>query len=130
MHPIAITCAAILSLLLFGLGLAVSGTRAKCKIPTGCPDDPAHILYRVMRAHGNTFEYVPAFLVLFLYLGSQQPAAWMLGFMVLATLARLVIVAAFLTCESMAQVTLPRFLGAFCTYLSGFTLSVALFFTG
>ena len=125
MHPTAIACTAILSLLLFGLGFAVSGTRAKSNMPTGCPDDPAHILYRMIRAHGNTVEYAPMFAVLFLYLGSHQPAAWVLWFIALATVSRIAIVVGFLTCETMAKVTRVRFLGAFGTYLSGVALSIA-----
>ena len=52
----AIICTVLLGLLLFALGLAVSLTRGSTKINYAYPDDPAHILHRLSRAHGNVAE--------------------------------------------------------------------------
>jgi uncharacterized membrane protein YecN with MAPEG domain len=42
----------------------------------------------MVRAHGNTAEYAPMLAVLFLFLGSRDPAARVLWTIAIATLSR------------------------------------------
>jgi hypothetical protein len=85
---LAIICAALLGVLLFGLGFATSLTRGRTQIVIGAPDDPTHALHKMVRAHGNTAEYAPMLAVLFLFLGSRDPAARVLWTIAIATLSR------------------------------------------
>jgi len=130
MHPVALICTAVLGLLLFALGLAVSLMRGKHKVIIGHPDDPTHILHKVVRAHGNTAEYAPFLAVLFLYLGSHQPVTWVVWMIFLATVARVAIVAGMLMCKTLARPHPIRFIGALGTYVAGIALTVALLTAG
>ena len=122
MHPIAIACTAILGILLFGLGLLVSLLRGKYNVLIGHPSDPTHLLHKVTRAHGNTAEYAPFLAVLFLYLGAQQPGAWVLGLVGVATAARVLLVVGMLVCKTLERPHPIRFLGALGTYVAGLAL--------
>jgi uncharacterized membrane protein YecN with MAPEG domain len=109
------------------LGLAVSLLRGKFDILIGHPDDPKHMMHRIVRAHGNTAEYAPFLAVLFLYLGAHQPAAWVVWVIGLTTLARVLIVIGLLTSGTLARVHPVRFIGAIGTYVGGMVLIAALF---
>jgi len=124
-HPVAITCIATLGLLLFGLGLGVSALRGKYNIGVGHPTDPTHLLYRTVRAHGNTAEYAPFMAVLFLYLGGHSHAPWVYWVMAAATLSRVLFVAGLLTYPTLARPSPLRFVGSAGTYASGIALSIA-----
>ncbi len=126
MNVLALVCSAILGLLLFGLGLTVSVLRGKFAIHIGYPDDPKHMMHRVVRAHGNTTEYAPFLAVLFLYLGARQPAAWVLWTIGLTTAARILIVIGLLGSGTLARPHPIRFIGALGTYLGGIALTAAL----
>ena len=54
----ALVCVALLGILLLGLGFAVSITRARTGTVAGSSGDPAVPLHKLVRAHGNTGEYV------------------------------------------------------------------------
>ncbi len=124
----AIICTVLLGLLLFAMGLAVSLTRGSTKINYGYPDDPAHILHRLCRAHGNAAEYGAMFAVLMLFVGLRDPAAWMLWVMWICVAARYVHALGMLmgTLDKLQPV---RFAGALFTYLGGFALCVAALMT-
>ena len=126
MHPVALVCTAVLGLLLFGLGLAVSLLRGKFNILIGHPDDPKHMMHRIVRAHGNTAEYAPFLAALFLYLGAHQPVSWVLWAIGLTTAARILIVMGLLSSGTLARPHPVRFIGALGTYLGGIALTVAL----
>ena len=126
MHIVAIVCTAILGLLLFALGLAVSILRGKYKTLIGQPNDPTHLLQKIVRAHGNTAEYAPFLAVLFLYLGSRGPSLWVLWAIGITTAARVAIVVGLLTCNTLSRPHPVRFLGALGTYLGGIALCVAM----
>jgi len=53
---VAIVCTALLGLLVFGLGLAVSLTRGATRTNFGFTPDPTDRLYKRVRAHGNAAE--------------------------------------------------------------------------
>ncbi len=124
----AIICTVLLGLLLFAMGLAVSLTRGSTKINYGYPDDPAHILHRLCRAHGNAAEYGAMFAVLMLFVGLRDPAAWMLWVMWICVAARYVHALGMLA-GPLDQVQPLRFAGSLVTYLGGFVLCVAALMT-
>lgn len=126
MHPVALVCTAVLGLLLFGLGFAVSLLRGKFDILIGHPDDPKHMMHRVVRAHGNTAEYAPFLAALFLYLGARQPSAWVIWVIALTTVARVLVVIGLFTSGTLARPHPVRFIGAVGTYLGGIALTVGL----
>jgi hypothetical protein len=126
MHPVALICTAILGLLLFGLGLAVSVRRFREKRGMGSGDDPKNLLNKLVRAHANTAEFAPFLAVLFLFLGSRDPSTLALGLMVAATACRILIVFGLVATRSLARPNPARFVGALGTYLTGAALSVLL----
>ena len=126
---IAVICAALLALLVFGLGFAVSMTRAKTESLAGFKDEPADPLYKIIRAHGNTAEYASVLAVLMLYLGTTSPASWVTWTMIIVTMARYLWAAGVVFPTTMAQPNPMRFIGALVTYLGGFTLVAATLLT-
>ena len=126
---VAITCIALLGVLVFGLGFAVSIVRGRTETVVGHSDDPGDLLHRVVRAHGNTIEYAPMIAILMLVLGGRGPEGWVIGCMYAATLSRYLIVVGLLI-GSLDKPNPLRFIGALGTYLSGAALAVAVFTTG
>ncbi len=76
---VAVSCICALGVLLFGLGILTSAARGSAKVLGGQPDDPADALFKRIRAHGNTAEYVPMLAVLMLYLGMNDASGWCTG---------------------------------------------------
>ena len=129
MH-VAIVCTALLGLLLFVLGLAVSMTRGRTGVVAGSPSDPADSLYKLIRAHGNTAEYAPMLAVLFLVVGERNPASWVLWTMIVAVVSRYLIAVGIVAGPTLAKPQLLRFVGAVGTYLTGILLCIGAFTTG
>jgi uncharacterized protein len=124
---VAIVCTALLGLLVFGLGLAVSLTRGATRTNFGFTPDPTDRLYKRVRAHGNAAEYSPMLAILMLLIGARQPAAWMVWTFVAATAFRYLHAAGMLVCPSLDQPHPLRFVGALGTYVAGLVLVVAAF---
>ena len=127
----AIICTAILAALLFLLGANVSrmrGVQAKTGGPQ-LPTDPADPLLIAIRAHGNTSEYIPTLIVLFLLVGARSPAAVAIPLIIGATAARVVHAYGMLTAPSLAVQTKARLAGAAGTYFLGVGLAVAAAFS-
>jgi len=122
----ALVCIAILGLLVFGLGLAVSLTRSQTNTAAGSSGDPSDPLYKMVRAHGNTAEYAPMLAILILVVGSRSPETWALWSMVIATASRIAIAAGLILSPTLARPHPLRFVGALGTYLAGFALCAAL----
>jgi uncharacterized membrane protein YecN with MAPEG domain len=122
----AVTCTALLALLVFALGFAVSMGRQRSRRGIGFDPSPTDPLHKLVRAHGNTTEYAPMLAVLFLVLGGLAPAAWVGWVMWAAVVSRYLIVAGLLT-GSLADANPMRFVGATGTYLCGILLVVAVF---
>jgi len=123
---IATICIALLGLLLFGLGLAVSLTRGSAQRIIGYSDDPTDRLHKLCRAHGNAAEYVPILALLIYILGARGPSAWLTWTFVAATLFRYLHAAGMIFPASLAAPNPMRFLGALGTYVVGFVLAIAL----
>ncbi|RZF28993.1 MAPEG family protein [Paraburkholderia sp. UYCP14C] len=126
MNNIALGCVAVLGLLLFGLGLSVSMMRFREGATSGCADDPANLLHKLVRAHGNTAEYAPFLAVLFLFLGARSPSVVTVSLMVIATVCRCLLVVGLVAFPTMAKPNPLRFVGAVGTYAAGIGLCLAL----
>ncbi|MBU6436802.1 MAG: MAPEG family protein [Betaproteobacteria bacterium] len=127
-HPLALVCTAILGLLVFGLGLAISGLRFVRRRLSGYEDDPGDLLYRFVRAHGNATEYAPFLAVLFLYLGTRGPGHTTLWLIAAATVSRVLHAVGMIAWPSVAKPNPLRFVGALGTYFCGIGLCVALLY--
>ena len=121
-------CIALLALLLFALGLAVSLTRGSSQRIIGHSDEPADRLHKLCRAHGNAAEYVPMLALLIYLVAARVPAppAWIVWTCVAATLFRYLHAAGMIFPATLATPNPMRFVGALGTYLAGFALVVAL----
>jgi uncharacterized membrane protein YecN with MAPEG domain len=122
---VAITCSALMGLLLFALGLYVSTMRGRTQQVGTTPQNPADPLFKAIRAHGNTAEYVPMLAILMFYLGAHSPAGWILWTMIIVTACRFLIVFGILLSPSLDRPQPLRFIGALGTYLGGLVLSIA-----
>ena len=123
----AVVCTALLGVLVFGLGLAVSLTRGQTGTNYGVNPDPADRLYKIVRAHANATEYAPMLAVLMLLIGAHNPASWILWVMWIATLSRYLHAAGVISSPTLAQPHPLRFIGALLTYVCGLILSVMAF---
>lgn len=126
----ALVCIALLGLLIFLLGLAVSLTRGATKRNFGYSDDPADRLHKLCRAHANAAEYAPILGLLMLVLAMRaEPAAWLLWTMMLATAFRYVHAAGVVAMPTLNRPNPLRFIGALGTYVCGVALAGALLLT-
>ena len=123
---IALICIALLGLLTFGLGFAVSLTRGHSNTAIGYDPDPTNALHKVIRAHGNTTEYAAMLAILIFLAGSRDPDTWALAWMIIATLSRYLIAIGLIVSPTLAKAHPLRFVGALGTYVSGFGLCVSL----
>lgn len=121
-----LVCIALLALLCFLTGFRVSMMRAKFNTVCGHSSSPDDKLHQAVRAHGNTVEYAPVLALLIYILSLAPQSAWVIWFMILATLCRFLIVAGLLIPRSMAKPNPARFIGALGTYVFGIGLAVAL----
>lgn len=122
MHPVSIACTCVLAVLLFGLAILISGQRLRTRALIGVTQDPDALLNRLVRAHGNTAEYAPMLVVLFVILGARQPSTATLALMVAATVARVLFVIGMLVAPSLTRPNPIRFVGALGTYVAGLWL--------
>jgi uncharacterized membrane protein YecN with MAPEG domain len=120
----AVVCSALLGVLVFGLGFAVSITRGRTQTVAGHSSDPTDRLHKLVRAHGNTCEYAPMLAVLMLIVGMSGPATWVLWVMGIAVASRYALVAGLLLGKSLEQAHPLRFAGALGTYVTGLVLCV------
>jgi uncharacterized protein len=124
---VALVCTALLGLLVFGLGLAVSVLRGSTKTNIGHGLDPADRLHKVVRAHGNATEYGPMLAILMLAIAARGCTPWMVWTFVAATLFRYLHAAGMLLSPSLDRPQPLRFVGALGTYLAGLALVAAAF---
>ena len=121
----AIICSALLGLLVFGLGMAVSSTRGATDRTIGFDPDPRDRLHKIVRAHANTTEYAPMLAVLMLLVGTREPATWVLGTMWVAVASRYSLALGLILSSTLEKPHPLRFVGALGTYLAGIALCVA-----
>ena len=125
----AVVCVALLGILIIGLGFMVTVTRGNTNRLSGYKDDPEDRLYKVIRAHGNTVEYAPIVALLILYLGTTDPASWVVWTMWITTIARYLIAIGIIVSPTMDKPHPLRFIGALGTYLGGLVLCAAALLT-
>jgi uncharacterized membrane protein YecN with MAPEG domain len=125
--PTAILCTALLGLLVFGLGLAISLTRGSTNQVAGYTNDPADRLYKLIRAHGNTTEFAPMLAILMLLIGAREYSTWMVWFMWIATISRYLLAVGIVISPTLEKPHPLRFAGALGTYVSGIVLCIAAF---
>jgi uncharacterized membrane protein YecN with MAPEG domain len=122
----ALVCTALLGVLVFGLGLAVSALRGSTSTIIGHGLDPTDRLHKLIRAHGNATEYAPMLAILMLTIAARGCTRWMVWTFVAATVFRYLHAAGMLMSPSLDRPQPLRFVGALGTYLSGLVLVVAL----
>jgi uncharacterized protein len=123
---VALVCTALLGLLVFGLGLAVSVRRGSTRTNIGHERDPADPLHKLVRAHGNAAEYAPMLAILMLAIAGRGCTMWMVWTFIAATLFRYLHAAGMLLSPSLNRPQPLRFVGALGTYLSGLALVAAM----
>ena len=127
----AMLCTGLLGLLVFGLGFAVSMTRAKTETIIGTNSDPTDRLYKMVRAHGNATEYAPILAVLMVVVAmAGEPATWVVWVMIAVTGLRYVHAAGMIAFPTLDKPNPLRFIGSVGTYVGGLALCVALFLAG
>lgn len=119
-------CVAVLALLFFGLSAAITAVRIRERVLYGAPDDPTRLLTKLIRAQGNTAEYVGLISLLILWAGTRSAPGWVVGMMILAVIARVLFAVGMLISPSLAQPNAVRALGAGGTYVAGVGLSLAM----
>ena len=126
----ALVCIALLALLIFALGLAVSLTRGSTKRSIGYSEDPADRLHKLCRAHANAAEYAPILGLLMLVLAMRvEQAVWVLWTMIFATVFRYTHAVGMIFMPTLARPNPLRFTGALGTYVCGIVLAGALLVT-
>jgi len=121
----AIFCTGALGILLFGLSFAVSMVRMNTKVGIGTDGSSTSIVTRSVRAQGNAAEYIAAFMVLFLFLGNREPAAWIEWTMIAAVIGRYLHAAGMYMSADLNHEQPLRFAGSVLTYTTGLLLSGA-----
>jgi hypothetical protein len=122
---IAVLCAGLLGLLVFGLGMAVSTLRGRTNTVFGYKPDPTDRLHKMVRAHANAAEYAPMLAVLILLLGAQGPGRWLMVTFIVATISRYLHAIGMIMCKTLDRPDPLRFAGALGTYITGLVLAVA-----
>lgn len=122
---LAVGCTALLGALLFILGANVTRQRiALGDRPGQYASDPTSPLFRAVRAHANTAEYVPMLVVLMLLVQAREPSTAADIACVVATTARFVFAAALLASTTLEKPTLGRSVGASLTFIAGLALAI------
>jgi uncharacterized membrane protein YecN with MAPEG domain len=119
--PVTAILTAVLGLLLVGLSLRISALRMRHRISLGDGGNPE--VLRAVRAHGNTAEHVPIFLLLALVYELTEGSSQFL----------IVVAAVFVLTRGLYTIGLLgrgfhqlRMLGALLTYLSQAALALGL----
>jgi uncharacterized protein len=119
-------CSAILVIFYFLLALNVSMTRSRMKVGIGTGDSPSGPLNRAIRAHGNASEYIPIFVVLFLYFLTTGASGWITWVVVGVTICRVLHAMSMFMAPDLNSVYALRFVASLGTYVGGLALGVAL----
>ena len=119
-------CSGVLVIVYFLLAHNVSLTRVQTKVGFGTDSDPTSRLNRAIRAHGNASEYVPLFVVLFLYFLASGASGWITWVVVIVTICRILHPISIFIAPDLNGRHALRFVSAVGTYLGGLALGVAL----
>src|SRR5260221_594185 len=119
-------CSAILVMLYFLLAFNVSMHRMRARTGVGGGSDPSGPLNRSIRAHGNAAEYIPLFVLLFLYFGFAGAASWIRWVVVVVTVCRLLHPLSLSLSADLNKAQPLRFLSWVGPYGGGLTFGVAI----
>jgi hypothetical protein len=119
-------CSAILVLVYFLLAFNVSLTRGATKTGIGSGDHPSGRLNKAIRAHGNASEYIPIFVLLFLYFLSAGASGWITWVVIGVTICRILHPISMFMSPDLNKAYPPRFIASAGTYVGGLALGVAL----
>ncbi|GGX47088.1 MAPEG family protein [Saccharospirillum salsuginis] len=110
---IYLLCTALLVLLYFTLSFNVSRVRGLNRKQNV---DKDVLLSKAIRAHGNASEYIPLFVLAFLFY--RESASWiLLALTVVATAGRVSHALGMLTADHAQQKNPMRYMGALATYI-------------
>ena len=118
-----LACSAAMVLLYALLSVNVSRVRMLSARHAGATEDQVR---NAIRAHGNASEYIPLFVLLFIYLGSSSPTTFEIGVAIAATVSRILHAIGMLRSPSVMKRHPLRFWGATGTYLCLFALAFVL----
>lgn len=114
-NSLIIYCSAFLLTMTLILGVMVSIVRTKLKVLYAFPNEPDQILYKLVRAHGNSAEYVPVVCLVF-YLVNLVGITSVDELMILMlTASRFLIIMGICIPKTMAKPNWARTLGSFGT---------------
>jgi uncharacterized membrane protein YecN with MAPEG domain len=119
-------CSAILVILYFLLAFNVSLTRQATKTGIGPGPDLSGRLNKAVRAHGNAAEYIPIFVLLFLYFLTTGASGWITWVVVIVTICRVLHPVAIFLSPDLNKGYPLRFITSFGTYVGGLALGGAL----
>lgn len=119
-------CVGLLGLLPFGLGFWVSINRGRSKTNYHYNPDPADALYKAVRIHANTAEYVPALMALIIGLHLVAPGAMTMWLAVVATVSRYLFVIGMMMSPTLDKPNPLRVIGAAGTYFVGLIMAIVL----
>jgi uncharacterized membrane protein YecN with MAPEG domain len=121
-----VLCSAMLVILYFVLAFNVSRLRASKRIGIGMGDHPSGILHKSIRVHGNAAEYIPIFVLLFLYFNWVAASGWVMWAVIAATVCRFLHPLGMFMSPDLGKPQVFRFIGAVGTYICGLALGIAL----
>ena len=119
-------CSAVLVILYFFLAFYVSLTRRATRTGVGSGDQPSGWLNKAVRAHGNASEYIPIFVLLFLYFLNSGASGWITWVVIIATICRVLHPVSIFLSPDLNKGYPLRFLTSVGTYACGFALGGAL----
>ena len=121
---VANICIGLLGALIFVLGFSVSMVRGKYQRIIGCPEDPSNNLYKIIRAHANTAEYVPALMIMMYILSRGSVSNWLNSLFVVVTASRYLYILGMFRSRSLEYQNPIRFICTLNTYIIGFIMAV------
>ncbi len=122
---LALICICLLAFLVLAMGFFVSLVRARTKTVYGNDDAPDSMLYKAIRAHNNSVEYIPVLCVLIYILSHTPQPVWVNVSILAVTLCRYLLVFGLVLPATMAKPNFARFIGALGTYVFGLLLVLA-----
>lgn len=119
-------CSATLVILYFLLAFNVSMNRVRARTGVGAGSNSSGPLNKSIRAHGNAAEYIPLFVLLFLYFGFAGAASWIRWVVIAITLCRLMHPLSLYLSADLNKAQPLRFVSSVGTYAGGLTLGIVL----
>lgn len=114
-NSLIIYCSAFLLVLTLILGAMVSIVRTKLNVLYAYPNEPDQILYKLVRAHANSTEYVPVVCLIFYLVNLVGITSVDELVILILTASRFLIIMGICIPKTMARPNWARTLGSFGT---------------